>query len=85
MYMRLTWVRTSSIGRITFAASWMSWLQLLSLRLRDAQLTLWGGMAENPGQQLEAAVAGGNHPVLAVKVPLPEPLVEPATLFKSVL
>ena len=25
-------------------------------------------MAENPGQQLEAAVASGSHPVLAIKV-----------------
>ncbi len=34
-------------------------------------------MAEDPGQQLEAAVAGGNHPVLAIKVLPPEAMSQP--------
>jgi hypothetical protein len=40
----------------------------LSGKRLGAQLTLWGAMAEKPGQELEAAVAGGARPVLAVKV-----------------
>ena len=43
-------------------------LHELHRQLIFAQLTLWGAMAEKPGQELEAAVAGGAHPVLAVKV-----------------
>ena len=31
------------------------------------QVTLWGNMAKDPGQQLEEAVAAGRHPVIAVK------------------
>lgn len=32
-----------------------------------AQLTLWGGHTSDPGSNLEREVAGGGHPILAVK------------------
>lgn len=41
--------------------------QIQHLANTTPQVTLWGEFAENPGTQLEAAVRGGTHPVLAMK------------------
>ena len=34
---------------------------------RSIELTLWGGYVSNPGDALAAAVAAGNHPIIAAK------------------